>query len=259
MRKKLYKLFIELTGNPVSSQLLQSFAESRLSAVFNRSFVKSYGVNMDEAERDLKSYKSLRSLFTRRLKDGLRPIDQIKNSVVSPVDGVLSAYGKITDTSTFPVKGQEYRLSDIFGGRDKEANYKDGCYSVFYLSPGHYHHIHCPVNGSIIDRWTMGRTSFPVNPLALKYCDKPFSTNHRIISEVQTDHGKMAIVKVGAHNVNSIRLTHATDYMEKGEEMGCFSFGSTVILLFERSSFEFAEHIHEDMDIHYGEQFGLFL
>lgn len=258
MLKKFFKLFVELTGHPVSSRLLQSITKSRGSRVLNRLFIRTYGIKLDEAEKSIKEYNSLQSLFTRKLKPGSRPIDPASNTMVSPVDGVLSVFGRITDTSTFPVKGQEYQLLDLLGNRKNGTHYENGYYFVFYLSPGHYHRIHSPIQGIVIDQWSLGKVSFPVNKLGLKYGDKPFSTNYRLISELETAFGKVAVVKVGALNVNSIHLTHPTAHVKKGEEMGYFSFGSTVILFIEEGNFQISDKLKEEMEINYGRAIGHF-
>ncbi|MGV3488985.1 MAG: phosphatidylserine decarboxylase [Tuberibacillus sp.] len=258
MLKKIFKLFVELTGHPISSHILQALTKSRGSALLNRLFVRTYSIKMDEAERDLSDYKSLQSLFVRKLKPGLRPIDPEPRSLVSPVDGIISVFGKISDNCTFPVKGQDYHLTDLLGKRQDAGDYINGCFFVFYLSPGHYHRIHSPIKGSILSQWSLGKVSFPVNKLGLKYGEKPFSTNYRLISEILTDYGKVAVIKVGALNVNSIHLTHATKELQKGEEIGYFSFGSTVILLTEPSEFQFSPDIVEGMEIQYGQSIGYF-
>lgn len=257
MLKKFFKLFVELTGHPISSRMLQTFTKSRGSAFLNRLFVKVYSIKMDDAEEPLHTYKSLQSLFTRKLKQGARPVDPSPDSVVSPVDGVLSAYGKLTSKNTFPVKEQIYQLTDLLGKKNV-TSYEGGHYFIFYLSPGHYHRIHSPIDGTIVTQWKLGKVSFPVNKLGLKYGDRPFATNFRLISEMDTLYGKVTVVKVGALNVNSIHLTHATENVKKGEEMGYFSFGSTVILIISNSNFRVAEAISEGMGIQYGQRIGTF-
>ena len=255
--KMFFKLFVELTGHPMTSRMLQIFTKSRGSALLNRLFVKVYSIKMDDAEESLHAYKSLQSLFTRKLKQGARSVDPLPDSVVSPVDGVLSAYGKLTNGNTFPVKGQIYHLTDLLGKKNV-ASYENGHYFIFYLSPGHYHRIHSPIEGTIVEQWALGKVSFPVNKLGLKYGDRPFATNYRLISEMDTLYGKVTIVKVGALNVNSIHLTHATEYVKKGQEIGYFSFGSTVILLINESNFRVADAIFEGMEIQYGQKIGIF-
>src|SRR5699024_4406706 len=104
--------------------------------------------------------------------------------------------------------------------------------------------------------WALGEKSFPVNSLGLKWGDCPLSTNYRIISEIKTAFGNMAIAKIGALNINSIQLTHAADSFKKGEEIGYFTFGSTVILLIEQHP-TFKSSIETESEVKYGERVGV--
>lgn len=238
MKKKLYRLFVELSNSPVHSLILKKFTQSKLSKPITKSFVKTYKINEEEMEYPLEQYESLQQLFIRRLKKGTRPIDVDSKAIVSPVDGVLAKVGQITSESSFFVKGQDYSLEEMLGSKEDAVKYKGGMFYLFYLSPSHYHRIHSPVNGEIEKQWQLGSRSYPVNQSGLKYGRRPLSRNYRLISEVKVDSSHVAIVKVGALNVNSIHTTHETNHLEKGEEMAYFSFGSTVILLFEEGMIE---------------------
>jgi phosphatidylserine decarboxylase len=233
MKKKIFSLFVELTGNPTSSMLLKSFTQSRISQLLIRPFATTYQINQDEMEYPLAHYKSLQDLFTRNLKVGARSIDLTSNTLISPVDGCLSSVGKVDEHHTFMIKNQSYSLTKIFGDVEKAATYKNGSFFILYLSPSHYHHFHYPISGTIFSRYALGSISYPVNNLGLRLGNRPFSTNHRLISEMQTEFGKVAIVKVGALNVNSIHLHSSSKECRKGAEFGHFSFGSTVILFIE--------------------------
>ncbi|NYF25428.1 phosphatidylserine decarboxylase [Sporosarcina sp. JAI121] len=235
MKKVLFKSFVELTGNPVSSALLKSFTSSRLSRPFIQPFSNAYRINNEEMEHMISHYKSLQALFTRRLKEGIRQVDPSPNVLTSPVDGIVNGMGKIADDQTFLIKGHQYRINEILGTESKAAPYKDGTYFIFYLSPSHYHHFHYPVTGELVSRYALGGVSYPVNNLGLRLGQSPFSTNHRLISEIETDFGKVAIVKVGALNVNSIQLLTSSKECVKGHDFGYFSFGSTVILFLENN------------------------
>ncbi|WP_210468830.1 phosphatidylserine decarboxylase [Sporosarcina sp. 6E9] len=233
MKKKIFRLFVELTGNPTSSKILKFITQSRMSRLLIRPFANTYQINQDEMEYPLAHYKSLQDLFTRNLKVGARSIDTSSNSLISPVDGCLSAVGKVDEQDTFIIKNQSYSLAKIFGDDKKASTYKNGSFFILYLSPSHYHHFHYPISGTIFSRYALGSISYPVNNLGLRLGNRPFSTNHRLISEIQTEFGKVAIVKVGALNVNSIHLNSSSKECIKGAEFGHFSFGSTVILFIE--------------------------
>lgn len=256
MKKHLFKTFIELTGHRFSTYLLKAFTSSRLSGFLNQSFVNVYKVNIEEMEKPLYEYRSLKSLFTRRLKDGSRIVDHSSGSIVSPVDGILSYYGKVSEMDTFSVKGQDYSIQTIFGLRDKEKAFKNGSYFIFYLSPTDYHRIHSPVDGTIDEQWTCGGKSYPVNQMGMKYGDKPLATNYRLISLMNSEACKVAVIKVGALNINSIHLTHEHYTLEKGEEMAYFSFGSTVVLFIEQGDFQVDSSLTPNMKVKYGQKIG---
>ncbi|KAA0964885.1 phosphatidylserine decarboxylase [Sporosarcina sp. ANT_H38] len=255
MKKALFKSFVELTGNPVSSALLKSFTSSRLSLPFVKPFSNAYRINNEEMEYPISHYKSLQALFTRSLHEGARHVDSSPNTLTSPVDGVVSGTGKIAVDQTFLIKGHQYRINEIMGTSDKAAAYKDGTYYILYLSPSHYHHFHYPVTGELVSRYALGGVSYPVNSLGLRLGQSPFSTNHRLISEVMTDFGKVAIVKVGALNVNSIQLLNSSKECIKGNDFGYFSFGSTVILFLENNP-DFTPTVELNSEVHVGQPIG---
>lgn len=256
MRKIFFKSLVELTGHPISSSVLKNFTSSRWSRSLNKTFVKLFKVNVDEMENPLQEYESLQALFTRTLKEDARKIDDSKNTIVSPVDGVLSSFGKVSEKDTFVVKGQEYSMKQIFDCKNKEEEFKNGSYFLFYLSPTDYHRIHSPIDGSVEEQWTRGGKSYPVNRLGMKYGNKPLSTNYRLISLVRNEKVKAAVIKVGALNINSIHLTHETSQLKKGSEMAYFSFGSTVVLFISECNFEIEESLSFEMAIKYGQKIG---
>ncbi|MDY0407011.1 phosphatidylserine decarboxylase [Virgibacillus sp. 179-BFC.A HS] len=235
MKKTLLKYFVELTGNPISSKLLKAISQSRISRPLIKPFAKVYHINLQEMEYPVDHYHSLNDFFTRRLKQASRSINVAKNTLVSPVDGVMSDSGPLKENRTFHIKNHTYTLDAILGSSEKARFYQNGYFYIFYLSPSHYHHIHYPIDGTVISRYALGGKSYPVNSLGLRFGDQPFATNYRIISELETGFGKMAMVKVGALNINSINLLHAASQFKKGEELGYFSFGSTVMLFLEKN------------------------
>ncbi|WP_379966072.1 phosphatidylserine decarboxylase [Ectobacillus sp. sgz5001026] len=234
MLQALYRLFIELTNGRFTSYLLRKFSQSSLSSFVIPSYARTYHINQEEMEKDLHSYGTLHELFTRRLKDGMRQIDVSPHTIVSPVDGVLEDYGCITKDRDFIIKGKHYSVREMLGNEERAQRYKDGTFFVLYLSPSHYHRIHSPLSGQVLERYSLGKKSYPVNRLGMKYGKEPLSKNYRMITEISCEGKQAAIVKVGAMFVNSIELLHEHDFLRKGEEMAYFTFGSTVVLLFEK-------------------------
>jgi phosphatidylserine decarboxylase len=257
MLKHVYRLMIELTNGRWSSVILRRFARSRVSRFVVPSFAKIYKLNQDEMEKTLHEYHTLHDLFIRTLKKEERLVDEDAKSVVSPVDAVIEDVGSINETSEMLVKGKSYSIQEMLGSDQTVTKYLNGTYMVLYLSPSHYHRIHSPVEGAIVKQWTLGSKSYPVNKMGLKYGVRTLAKNYRMITEVDTASGHIAIVKVGAMFVNSIEKTHQGMNLHKGEEMAYFSFGSTVVLLFEKGIFELDSSIHTPKDIRIGEKIGV--
>ncbi|PIC71306.1 MULTISPECIES: archaetidylserine decarboxylase [unclassified Sporosarcina] len=233
MKTRIFKSFVELTGSPVSSALLKKLTTSRISKPLIKPFASFYHIQVDEAEYRIEQYSSLNDFFTRSLQAGKRPIDSNPMNLISPVDGVLSDSGNIDPHQQFSVKDKTYSLHALLGDSEKAERYTNGYYYLFYLSPRHYHHFHYPISGTLVNRYALGSTSYPVNDLGIRMRDNVFSSNHRVISELSTDFGHIAIVKVGALNVNSIRIANSETTCVKGQNFGHFAFGSTVILFIE--------------------------
>ncbi|MCM2531572.1 phosphatidylserine decarboxylase [Neobacillus pocheonensis] len=257
MIRTFYRLLIELTNGRWSSSILRRFARSGLSRFIIPSFAKIYHLNQDEMEKGLHEYPTLHDLFVRTLKKEAREIEQSHNSVVSPVDAVIEDVGTIKESSEIVVKGKVYSIKEMLGDHERLTKYLNGTYMILYLSPSHYHRIHCPVVGTVTKQWTLGSKSYPVNKWGLKYGVATLSKNYRVISELTTEFGHVAVVKVGAMFVNSIETTHKGTQLKKGEEMAYFSFGSTVVLLFEKGIFQIASFIQTPHDIKVGEKIGV--
>jgi len=221
------------------------------------SFAKIYRINQDEMEKQLDEYPTLHDFFIRSLKEGARNIDQDPGTVVSPVDAVIEEIGTIQADRTIDVKGKIYSISEMLGNDEAMRRYDQGTYMIFYLSPSHYHRIHSPFTGEVHNQWTLGLKSYPVNKTGLKYGNAPLSKNYRRITEVRHKSGTAAIIKVGAMFVNSIEATHDGEMLEKGEEMAYFTFGSTVVMLFEKNTFRPDPSISVPRPIKYGERIGV--
>ncbi|MEH7437506.1 phosphatidylserine decarboxylase [Neobacillus drentensis] len=257
MIQGLYRLMIELTNGKWTSSLLRRFARSRASRFVVPSFARIYQLNVDEMEKSVSEYPTLHDLFVRTLKNESRVIDRSEDSVVSPVDAVIEDIGPIKETSEILVKGKTYSIEEMLGDQEVLSKYLNGTYMILYLSPSHYHRIHSPVDGTVTKQWTLGAKSYPVNKLGLKYGVRTLAKNYRVITEVKTSFGHVAIVKVGAMFVNSIETTHKGSELEKGGEMAYFSFGSTVVLLFEKNTFQVEAAIQTPKDIKVGEKIGV--
>ena len=261
MKEKLYRSLVELTNGKTSSRVLKTVAASKMSKSFIRSYSKVYRINTEEVSTPIESFSSLHEFFTRTLKNGVRPIDQSRNVYSSPVDAKVESFGRITEDCMLMVKNKPYFVRDLLGGEENAAKYENGSYIVFYLSPADYHRIHSPVDGNVERQYVLGQKSYPVNQLGLTYGKKPISHNYRLVTELTTKHNeqRIAFIKVGAMFVNSIQLTNKRDVWHKGEEVGYFSFGSTVVMLFEENAITFTDNIVQGQMIRVGERFATML
>ncbi|MGN1393741.1 MAG: archaetidylserine decarboxylase [Succinivibrionaceae bacterium] len=223
-------------------------------------FAKKYNVNMREAEiEDFYQYKTFNEFFTRKLKNGIRPIYGDNSNLCMPVDGTMAEFGDISFGRLIAAKGQDYSLRSLLGGSEDIAKeFKDGQFACIYLSPTDYHRIHMPITGKLKKMIFIPGKYYSVNPTYVKHIDDLFTKNERVVCIFDTACGPMSMVLVGATIVGSIITTWAGtvapskikevktwDYVDgvtikKGEEMGRFQLGSTVIMTFPKDAIKFA-------------------
>ncbi|MFJ7847310.1 phosphatidylserine decarboxylase [Peribacillus sp. NPDC097206] len=256
MYQTFYRILIELTNGRVSSGLLKQFSQSRWSRPLIPLYVKKFNLDQQEFNNDMNAYTNLHDLFTRQLKQGTRPVTTDSSAVACPVDGVLEDAGEIRTDKKIVLKGKVYSMEEMVGDALFLEKYLGGKYLVLYLSPSHYHRIHAPISGSVIKRWTLGKKSYPVNKWGMKYGKEPLAKNYRTITELQSEEGCITMVKVGAMFINSIVITDDSRQLKKGQEFSYFSFGSTVVLLFEKDRFRLAESLSVPADVRVGETIG---
>ncbi|WP_336366244.1 archaetidylserine decarboxylase [Marinobacter sp. C2H3] len=240
-------------------------------------FIDRYGVNMSEAaEPDFTAYPSFNAFFTRALKAGARPIAGGDTTLVSPVDGAISQLGQITDGRVFQAKGQSFSLVELLGGDPQRAkDFEDGEFATLYLSPSDYHRIHMPVTGTLREMVYVPGKLFSVNPTTAENVPNLFARNERVVCRFDTDHGPMALVLVGAMIVGSVetvwsgvvapgnRLVTTSVYqgeraieIAKGDEMGRFRLGSTVVMVMPKGRVRWNSEQVAGKSIRMGEAFG---
>jgi phosphatidylserine decarboxylase len=255
--KRLLRLLTELSSRKFVSVVAGRFAKSKLSKGLIPHFARVYDIRVDEAEKPLAQYETLNEFFTRRLKPGSRPIDPDPAALISPVDGVVTAVGKATQGKLLQIKGQDYDVVQLLGGSPRSINYREGHYIVIYLSPSDYHRIHAPVSGDIVESERIAGRVYPVNRFAMQHIRGVLSSNERLITYIRHDGGELALVKVGALNVSSIQyIEPERRKLERGDELAMFEFGSTVVILTEKDSFEPSADLREDMRIRMGQPLG---
>ena len=219
-------------------------------------FVRHFRVDMSEAEEpDVRAYPCFNAFFTRALKEGARPIAPA--DVVCPADGTVSQLGTISEGLIFQAKGRYYSTEALLGGdAARAARFVRGMFATIYLSPRDYHRVHMPLDGTLTATTYVPGRLFSVNPTTADNVDRLFARNERLVCHFDTPAGPMAMILVGAIIVAGIetvwsgqeappprRIAHR-DYLatpvnvelDRGEEMGRFKLGSTVILLFPQGS-----------------------
>lgn len=225
-----------------------------------RWFVGKYAVNMSEAANaDITSYLSFNDFFTRALKPEARPLANA--AWICPVDGAISQFGQIEDMQIFQAKGHHYSTTALVGGDAQLAEqFKNGSFATIYLSPRDYHRIHMPCDGRLLRMIYVPGDLFSVNPVTARGVPGLFARNERLVCVFDTPHGAMVLTLVGAtivgsmatvwHGVvnrsrqNTVREWHYADTalpvtLKKGDEMGRFLLGSTVVMLFPAGPLHF--------------------
>ncbi|WP_147695854.1 archaetidylserine decarboxylase [Vogesella mureinivorans] len=223
-----------------------------------RWFIGRYNVNMAEAANpDPASYSSFNSFFTRALKPGARPL--AKAAFICPVDGAISQFGPIRQDQIFQAKGHDYSTTALVGGDTAlAAKFDNGHFATIYLSPRDYHRIHMPADGRLLRMIHVPGDLFSVNPTTARGVPGLFARNERVVCEFETDSGPFVLVLVGATIVGSMatvwhgvvnpprsgevrewRYHDQQIVLKKGEEMGRFLLGSTVVLLYPKDTVRF--------------------
>ncbi|MEI4769472.1 phosphatidylserine decarboxylase [Psychrobacillus sp. FJAT-51614] len=254
MKEKIYQSMIELTNGRWSSVILKGFVQSKLSKRIIPSYIKYFNISLQEITSNMDDFSSLHDFFIRHVKNESRPIIGSEKAIISPVDATVEKIGDITAEGIFHVKGKTYTLHNMLGSEKIAEQYVRGKYIVLYLSPAEYHRIHAPVNGKVIRQYVLGKKSYPVNKWGLMYGKNTISGNYRLLTELEMPNNKNCFfIKVGAMFVNSIELTNKSVEWSKGEEVGYFSFGSTVVMFFSEESIEIAATIREGQFLRMGE------
>ncbi len=218
-----------------------------------RWFARRYRIDWDEARfRSPGAYADFNSFFTRELRLGVRPVDGDPRSVVSPVDAVVSQAGTADGDRLFQAKGRAFDLVRLLGGSPtRAAPFRGGSFVTLYLSPRDYHRIHMPLAGTLEEMVCVPGRLFSVNPATSRVVPDLFARNERVVAFFDTQVGPLALVLVGAVFVGSIETVwhgpvtpprrqevRRWEYpagdvrLAKGQELGRFNMGSTVIAVF---------------------------
>lgn len=253
----------------------------KLTHCFIAIFAKIYGINWQEALLSRPSdYACFNDFFIRRLKDGIRPIVADPNTLCLPADGKVSESGIIEHNHLLQAKGHRFTLAELLANdTDLAAHFENGRFITTYLSPRDYHRVHMPCDGTLCQMIYVPGELFSVNPFLAQHIPNLFARNERLICVFDTEYGKMVQILVGATVTASIstvwagvinpprskevRTWHYPNEgtqaitLKKGEEMGAFRLGSTVINLFVANSMKLDARLHAGCETKVGEILGL--
>jgi len=245
--------------------------------LFIRQIVRHYGVNMDEAmDSDINTYPSFNHFFTRALKPDARSIANNPSDIACPADGAVSQSGTITEGNIIQAKGKSYTAVDLLGGDEQRAApFKKGQFTTIYLSPKDYHRLHMPLDGTLKEMIHIPGRLFSVNAATANSVPRLFARNERVVTLFDTEAGPMALVLVGAIFVASIETVwhgevtpptakniqtwHYSDnapQLKRGEELGRFNMGSTIIALFGEDVIHWKNDFSAGKTVQLGEKIG---
>lgn len=254
MQKIIFLFFQYLLPQRFLSFLSQVLAESTTTWLKNfliKFFNRRYHVDMSEAEiENIKDYPTFNSFFIRHLKSNLRPIAPEPYSIVSPVDGCIMQIGSIKKQQLLQAKNHYFDLISLLAGEKELVQiFNEGLFTTLYLAPNNYHRVHMPFPGTLEKTIYVPGKLFSVNPTSIEYIPSLYSKNERLITVFHTTIGKMVVILIGAMIVGHIQtswlpkvirekkatvLSNNPIHLNKGQELGLFKMGSTVILLFEK-------------------------
>lgn len=241
------------------SRTMGFLADRAWGAVTHRAihaFIKHYQVNMQEAaQEDYRAYDTFNDFFTRHLKANARPLAAETNAIVSPVDGTISEIGQMAGDQLLQAKGCYYSVASLLGDEERAKSFHQGHFLTAYLAPKDYHRIHMPIDGRLVEMVHVPGRLFSVNAASVQAVPQLFARNERVVCLFETAVGPLAMVMVGAMIVGSVvttwhgvvtpptkRRVSVWNYREenkvfrRGEEVGYFKLGSTVILLFVKNA-----------------------
>lgn len=239
-----------------------------------------YDIDLSEAqESDPRAYSTLNDFFTRALKPGVRPLPSESDAIACPADGILSQVGTMDSGRIVQAKGHVYDVTTLFGGdRALAERFIGGCFCTLYLAPHNYHRVHMPSTGRLEEMVYVPGRLFSVNPSTARALPGLFTRNERVVTVWDTDAGPMALVLVGAMLVGAIdtvwagTITPPTGHspsrvrypetgpdsvvLERGEEMGRFNMGSSVILIYAPGTATWLDRLVAGLDVLQGQALG---
>ncbi len=252
----------------------------RIKDFLIRRFVQHYAVDTEEIRLKLPGeFPTFNDFFVRELKAGARAIDEDSSSIISPVDGTVSIAGTLRADSILQAKGLDYSLDDLLAtDLEESASYINGRFATIYLAPYNYHRVHAPLDGELVAARYVPGDLFSVNEATVSKVNGLFRRNERLVMHFRTGHGSAVLIFVGALNVGSISTPWSGEirprengtvdaidisghdtFVRKGDLLGWFNMGSTVILLLPDGVCELNDDLDSGDTLRMGESIGTFL
>ena len=277
MKDSAIKKLLTLMPKSVMSKAVGAATHMEVSPALHRKaaslFARAMHIDTDDYALRPEDCTTFAEFFARPLKEGARPVAEGDEVVVSPVDAKISAFGDIRARRLIQAKGRDYSIAALLDDPEMALRFVNGSYITLYLSPRDYHRIHAPLAGCITAASVIPGELFPVNTPSVNAISNLFCVNERLITYLDTAAGLIAVVKVGATCVGSVRASYCDlmtresrelrekDFtppipVEKGAELGRFEMGSTVILLFEKGRIRFGSDIAEGQSVRMGQAIG---
>ena len=240
-------------------------------------FIKIFQINTEEVKKSIPNeFETLNDFFTRELSNDARIINLASSSIVSPADGKVSALGKITKNQILQAKNHYYSLAELLGDTSNIEEFYNGNFATIYLAPYNYHRVHIPIDAKLIKMDYVPGNLFSVNEATASRIPKLFIRNERLICHFETNDISMTVIFVGALNVGSITTPWTGEIkprikgeivqlklnqdvpliLKKGDLLGWFNMGSTVITLFSEGSCRWNEELEIGHDIQMGKSMG---
>ena len=242
-----------------------------VSRTFIELFMRAYEVNLEEAEvSDRTEFASFNDFFTRSLKHGARQIAPDPLAIACPADGAISQIGPIEEGTLLQAKGNRYPLASL--AQDLGAGFDGGSFFTVYLAPHNYHRLHIPFSASLESTLAVPGALFSVNAATEDGIEGLFCRNERLVCRFDTEFGPMLVVFVGAMIVGSIaavweqaptpystniRKEFSDQDFQKGDEIGRFLLGSTVICCFPENAVALDESLVAGTPVEMGQAMGL--
>ena len=240
-----------------------------------RGFLRLYAIDMTEAvQPDPFRYGSFNEFFTRALKPDVRMLAMGPREIACPVDGAISEAGRIDGVRLLQAKGRHYTLEELLASRGWAKHFEGGSFATIYLAPFNYHRVHMPLEGRLRETVYVPGRLFSVNAATASLVPRLFARNERVLTWFDTSFGEFALILVGALNVGSIATVWAGDItpaaqrvvtplppqdvrLDKGEELGRFNMGSTVILLFQKDRARWHDDLRAGAAVRLGQSLGI--